>query len=136
MTGTYTERQHAFVDEIQNQGHIERVDDFIAEDFVNHSAPPGIPPTREGAEQIFRMIRSAFPDHDAKVVQLIGEGDLVATYKTFTGTHEGEFFGVAPTGRRATIHVMDFVRFRDGKITEHWGIFDVAGLMAQLQGEG
>ena len=78
------------------------------------------------------MIRRAFPDHDAQVIHVVGDGDLVATYKTFTGTHEGEFIGVPPTGRKATIRVMDFVRYSDRKIVEHWNVIDVFGLMAQL----
>ena len=57
---------------------------------------------------------------------------MVATYKTLTGTHRGDFFGTPPTGKRATIRIMDFVRYRDGKVAEHWGIVDVAGLMQQL----
>jgi len=59
--------------------------------------------------------------------------DLVATYKTLTGTHTGDFFGTPPTGRRATILVMDLVRYDGGRIAEHWGVIDMAGLMAQLQ---
>lgn len=71
--------------------------------------------------------------HDARVVHMIAEGDLVATYKTFTGTHTGDFFGTEPTGKRATVRVMDFVRYDEGRIAEHWGIVDLAGLMAQLE---
>jgi steroid delta-isomerase-like uncharacterized protein len=78
------------------------------------------------------MIRAAFPDHDAEVVHMVAEGDTVATYKTFTGTHEGEFMGVPPTGNEVTIRVMDFVRYSDGQIVEHWNIVDVAGLLQQL----
>ena len=63
---------------------------------------------------------------------MVAEGDLVATHKTFTGTHDGEFFGLPATGKRATIRVMDFVRYEDGKIAEHWNVVDMAGLMAQL----
>jgi steroid delta-isomerase-like uncharacterized protein len=78
------------------------------------------------------MIRAAFPDHDAAIVHIVAEDDLVATYKTFTGAHAGEFLGVPATGRRVTIRVMDFVRVQNGQITDHWNIVDVAGLMAQL----
>ena len=124
--------QRRFVDEVQAKGRLELVDDWLAEDAVDHTPPPGMPGNRETARQIFQMIRAAFPDHDAQIVHMISEGDLVATYKTFTGTHEGEFMGIPPTGRRATIRVMDFVRIREGKVAEHWNIVDVAGLMAQL----
>jgi steroid delta-isomerase-like uncharacterized protein len=130
------DRQREFVEDVQGRGNIDRVDEFIAEDFVNHTPPPGVPANRDGARAIFQAIRSAFPDHDAEVVHVLGDGDLVATYKTFTGTHEGDFFGLPPTGRRATIRVMDVVRYRDGKIAEHWNIVDTAGLIAQLTGEG
>jgi steroid delta-isomerase-like uncharacterized protein len=126
------ETQRALVETVQNRGEIERAGEFIADDFVNRTPFPGVPPTLEGAQQIFRMIRGAFPDHDAEVVHMVADGDLVATYKTFTGTHEGEFLGVPPTGRRATIRVMDFVRYSDGKVAEHWNIVDVFGLLAQL----
>ena len=54
----------------------------------------------------------------------------------FTGTHRGEFFGVPPTGKRASIRVMDFVRYQDGKVAEHWNVVDVAGLMQQLGAAG
>ncbi len=77
-------------------------------------------------------IRQGFPDHDAEVVHMISEGDLVATYKTLTGTNSGEFFGQPPTGKRATIRIMDFVRYENGVVAEHWGLVDLAGLQAQL----
>ena len=63
---------------------------------------------------------------------MVAERDLVATYKTFTGTNSGGFFGMPPTGKRAKIRVMDFVRYADGKIAEHWNIVDMAGLTRQL----
>jgi steroid delta-isomerase-like uncharacterized protein len=99
---------------------------------IDHSLPPGLPTGAEGVAAVLGMIREAFPDHDATVLQMVAEGDLVATHKTFTGTHLGAFFGVPPTGKRATIRVMDFVRYEHGRIAEHWNVVDVAGLMAQL----
>ena len=128
------ERHGRFIQQVQNDGDIAATDDYIAEDFVDHTPAPGLPPTRAGAKAIFSAIRAGFPDHDAVVEHMVAEGDLVATYKSFTGTHEGEFFGIPPTGKRATIRVMDFVRYRDGKIAEHWNVVDLAGLQAQLAG--
>jgi len=121
-----------FVEEVQSQGNIDLVGELIHEEMVNHTPFPGQPGDREGVRQTFVAIRAAFPDHDAEVIEMIAEGDTVATYKTFTGTHEGEFMGIPPTGRRVTIRVMDFVRYRDGKIAEHWNIVDQVGLMQQL----
>ena len=125
-------RQQAFVKTLQHDGELDRVGEFVLPGFVDHSLPPGLPEGEEGVRAILGLIRQAFPDHDANVLQMVAEGDLVATHKEFTGTHLGEFFGVPATGRRATIRVMDFVRYEDGRIAEHWNIVDVAGLMAQL----
>jgi steroid delta-isomerase-like uncharacterized protein len=131
--------QRRFVEEVQNRGDLDAIDSFLAPEVVDHTPPPGLPGDREGAKLTIGMIRSAFPDHDAVVEHMIAEEDLVATYKTFTGTHRAAFLGVPATGKRATIRVMDFVRFRDGKVSEHWNIVDVAGLLQQLgvtPGEG
>jgi steroid delta-isomerase-like uncharacterized protein len=121
-----------FVKDVQNDGRVERTPEYIAEDALDHSAPPGLPPGAAGAQIVFSAFRQAFPDHDAVVHEMISEGDLVATRKSFTGTHTGDFFKIPATGKRATINVIDFVRVRDGKIVEHWNIVDQLGLMQQL----
>jgi steroid delta-isomerase-like uncharacterized protein len=121
-----------FVDEVQSQGRLELVDDFISPDFVDRTPFPGADTSREGARQIFAMLRAAFPDHDAIVLDMIAEGDRVMTYKTFNGTHQGEFMGIPATGRPVSITVMDIVRYENGKIAEHWNVVDVAGLLQQL----
>jgi steroid delta-isomerase-like uncharacterized protein len=128
------ERQRLFVEVLQNQGEIDRVDEFVRPDFVNVTGRPGSPPGPDAVSSGLAAFRTAFADHDAEVVQMVAEGDLVATYKTFTGTHTGEFLGIPPTGKRATIRVMDMVRYRDGRIAEHWSVVDLAGLRAQLEG--
>jgi predicted ester cyclase len=74
----------------------------------------------------------AFPDLSAEVRHMVAEGDLVATYKTFTGTHAGEFMGIPATGRRATFDAFDLLRLRGGKVVDHWVVMDAAGLMRQL----
>lgn len=126
-------RQKILVETLQDRGEISRAGEFIDTEVLDHSAAPGMPPGIEGVKMIFEAIRQAFPDHDAKIIHQIAEGDLVATYKSLTGTHRGAFFGVAATGKRATIRIMDFVRYHNGKVSEHWGIVDVAGLMRELR---
>ena len=128
-------RQQGLVDTLQNKGELGRVAEFVNADIVDHSAMPGMPGGIAGVEAILGAIRAGFPDHDAQVIHMVAEGDMVATYKTFTGTHRGDFFGNAPTGKRVTIRVMDFVRYRDGKVAEHWNIVDFAGLMQQLSAQ-
>jgi len=89
-------------------------------------------PKDSAPNAVLGAIRAGFPDHDAEVIHMVSEGDLVATYKTFTGTQTGDFFGIPATGKKATIRVMDVVRYRDGLIVEHWNVVDFAGLQAQL----
>ena len=126
------ERQRLFVDVLQDRGELERVEEFVHPSFVDHSGMPELPDGPEGVRAVLGAIRAGFPDHDAEVIHMVAEDDLVATYKTFTGTHTGDFFGIPATGRRATIRVMDFVRYRDGLVVEHWNVVDLAGLQAQL----
>ena len=126
------ERQREFVRVLQNDGDLSRVEEFVHPDVVDHELQEGMPTGHEGVRAVLGAIREGFPDHDAQIVHIIEDGDRVATYKTLTGTNTGTLFGMPPTGKRATIRVMDFVRYRDGKVAEHWGVVDLAGLQAQL----
>ncbi len=121
-----------FVDEVQTEGNIVAIDDYLADNFVNHSVPPGLPPDREGVKQLFTMFRRAFPDFRAVIHDQVAESDKVVTRKTFLGTHEGEFLGIPPTGKEVTIELIDILRLADGKITDHWNVVDQLGLMRQL----
>ena len=56
----------------------------------------------------------------------------MTTYKTYYGTHQGEFLGVAPTGRKIQFETVDVMRVHNGKITEHWGVANLFSLMQQL----
>jgi predicted ester cyclase len=78
------------------------------------------------------MFYAAFPDIHFRVDDLLAEGDLVAARVTVTGTHQGEFMGIPATGRSVEVDVMDFVSYRDGKGTAHWGVSDMVSLLQQL----
>ena len=120
------------VDEAQRRGNLAVVDELLGEDFVDHSALPGLPPNRDGVRILFGALRAAFPDLDVDIHEQIGEGEKVVTRKTFTGTHRGEFMGAAPTGNRVTFEVIDILTVRDGKIREHRLQYDQLGLLKQL----
>jgi steroid delta-isomerase-like uncharacterized protein len=107
-------------------------DSFFAEDFVSHNNPPGFPPGVDGVKQFFSMFRDAFPDVTVVIDELVADGDRVAVATTFTGTHEGELMGIAPTGKRVSVTGMDMVRVAGGRIVEHRGLTDIVGLMRQL----
>ena len=108
------------------------VDDFFAPDFVSHNNPPGFPPGVDGVKRFFATFRDAFPDVSVQIDEIVADGDRVAVATTFTGTHEGDLMGVAPTGRRVSVTGIDIVRVADGRIAEHRGLTDIVGLMRQL----
>ncbi len=121
-----------FVDEVQSAGNIDLIDEVCSPEFVNHSAPPGIPPDCEGIKILTSMFREAFPDSYFTVEDMVAEGDKVVTRKTFHGTHEGEFIGIPPSGRAVSMGLIDIVRISDGKVVEHWSMGDSLGMMQQL----
>ena len=121
-----------FVDEVQSGGNIDLVDEICSPEFVNHSAPPGIPADREGIKIVAAMFRRAFPDSYFTVEDTVAEGDKVATRKTFHGTHEGEFMGIPPSGRSVSMGLIDIVHISDGRVVEHWSMGDTLDMMRQL----
>jgi predicted ester cyclase len=79
-----------------------------------------------------RMITDAFPDNHHAVEEMIAEGDTVVVRCTLTGTHEGEFMGIPPTGRRIEVTEIHVYRLREGKAVEHRVGRDDLGAMRQL----
>jgi steroid delta-isomerase-like uncharacterized protein len=121
-----------FVEEVQNDKDWAAFDELNDPDFVNLSAPPGMPADREGGKAFLGAFVSAFPDSRWTIDDMIAEGDRVATKKTFTGTHTGEFNGIPPTGNPVTLQYVDILRLRDGRIIEHWLSLDQLSFMQQL----
>ena len=121
-----------FVEEVQSQGNIDALDEICSPEFVNHSAPPGVPSNCEGVKQLTAMFRQAFPDSYFTVEDMMAEEDKVATRKTFHGSHQGEFMGIPPTGQQVSMGLIDIVRIADGRVVEHWAVGDNLGMMQQL----
>ena len=113
-------------------GDVDAVERYMTPDFVNHDPFPQTPGTREGFKETAAMIREAFPDWHSTLHLLIAEDDLVAEHFTAGGTHRGEIFGIAPTGNHVHMDGINIFRLRDGKISERWGVLDLASFMAQL----
>ncbi len=120
-----------FVEEVQCQHNLAALDELCSPDFVDHSGTTNLPGV-EGTRRFFTMMFAAFPDMHFTIRQQIAEGDKVLTYKTFHGTHLGTFMGIPATGRAVTIDVMDILTVTDGKITEHWTVSDMLGMLQQL----
>lgn len=120
-------------DELHNQGRIQEViQEWFAPDFLNHSAPPGLPPTREGLAIFSTEFRRVFPDYQVEIHDVIAEDDKVVTRKTFRGTHQAEWMGIPASGKGVSFGGIDIVRIADGKVVEHWAEFDMLTLLQQI----
>lgn len=119
--------------DLLNAGDVDGFGDALADDFVEHEELPGLAPTKEGVRAFFRMYLSAFPDLRMDPQDVLPSGDKVVARVRATGTHEGEFMGMPPTGRSVDVQLIDIIRFRDdGLAVEHWGVFDAMTMMQQL----
>ena len=117
-----------FVTEVWNEGNLALADELVHQDY-------DIPEIGRGPEAVKRVVtvfRTAFPDMDWSIENLIAEGDWVAVRLLLHGTHRGEFRGIAPTGRRVTMQEMVFWRIVDGRLHTIWVQADTLGLRVQL----
>jgi steroid delta-isomerase-like uncharacterized protein len=120
-------------DEIISGRNLEAIDALLADDFVEHEElPPGMPSGKEAPKVMGAMMRAAFPDFRATVEEMLEDGDKVIARVRFSGTHQGEFMGIPPTGNRFDVPVIDIIEFRGGRAIAHWGVMDMGRMMQQL----
>lgn len=122
-----------YIQQIFNEGHLEKLDDYLASSYVYIDAPPGTPPGADGVRHAVTMFRAAFPDLEITIDEIISEGDVVATSSTLRGTHRGEIFGIPGTGKSVAVGSLTMVRIVDGKLVESRVKNDTAALMSQLR---
>src|SRR5262249_39446424 len=91
---------------------------------------------RDGFRDYMRTVRRAFPDFHNQVEEIIAEGDRVVARLTYTGTHQGELFGVAATGRKVSYAGVAIFRIAGAAIAEGWVLGDLHGLIQQLAPDG
>ncbi|MEZ5293187.1 MAG: ester cyclase [Vicinamibacterales bacterium] len=116
-----------------NAGDIDGFGRLLADDFAEREPLPGFPPTRAGVIGYFKMLVAAFPDMRMTPDDVIVSGDKAVARVRVTGTHQGEFMGMPPSGRRVEAQLIDIIRFGDdGRAREHWGVVDQLTMMQQL----
>jgi len=117
---------------IYNSNNLDALSEVLAPDFKPNTLMAGVPSTLDGYKQLHLGTVAAYPDFHVAVEDLFAEGDKVVMRFTITGTHEGDFLGVPPTGRRINVPGISIFRIADGKIAEHWGEEDALGWMQQI----
>jgi steroid delta-isomerase-like uncharacterized protein len=122
-----------FLEDVYGKGDMDAAYEIVAEDHVFH-VPAGTDyeSGRDGVQRRVAMFRAALPDLSFRIGETFASQDLVAMSWTFSGTHQGPFMGVGPTGKRVAINGLSMARVRDGKIVETWGYWDTGQLYKQL----
>lgn len=115
-----------------NEGNLDALTEVFAPGVVDHDPAPDQGPGPEGFQKFFSGMAAAFPDAHIEPETLVADDDNVAIAYTLTGTHDGVFQGVEPTGKRIEIRGVQIARFEDGLIVERWGSSDELGMLRQL----
>jgi len=115
-----------------DRGDIDGAAAFLAPELVVHMAGAPGPLDRATFLQFGRMWHTAFPDEQTTFEDQLAEGDKVVSRMTATATHQAEFQGIAPTGKRIRVTGIWMDRIVAGKIVEHWVVVDQLGVLQQL----
>jgi steroid delta-isomerase-like uncharacterized protein len=123
-------REHAEV--LFNQHRVDRTDETVAPDYLDHAPVPGQEPGLAGAKKKWAMYLAAIPDLRVAIEEMVAEGDKVAVQWTGHGTHRAELFGIPPTNKPVRLNGISIYRVADGKIAEQQEQWDRLGLLQQL----
>ncbi len=120
--------------EVIEQGSEAALNELVATNVVNHATPAGAPNGPESFSFfLFNILRKGISDIKVDILDQIAEGDKVTTRKTIHGTHTGNFMGIPATGKKLAIQVIDIIRLSDGQYAEHWGMSNMADVVAELR---
>ncbi len=120
------------VEEVYNDNNLDVLYELVAQDMANHSAVPEHQHGIEGFKHVNRWVRAGFSDAHYEIEDMIAEGDMVACRITVSGTHDGDFQGTPPTGKRFSVDHVHWHRLADGKLVERWAVRDDLGAAQQL----
>jgi steroid delta-isomerase-like uncharacterized protein len=110
----------------------ETIDELVEPDAQIRTPLPIEATGQQLLKEVFGRLHRAFPDLRVTVEDAIAEGDKVVSRNSVTGTHQGEYMGIPPTGKSVTYNEIFIARFVDGRIAETWGVVDVLSQMRQL----
>src|SRR5215207_1594217 len=122
----------AYVEMVWYRKQLDRAEEVVASDFIDHAPLPGQAPGLEGAKRKWAMYLTAIPDLRVTIEDLVAEGDKVAVRRSYEGTHQGELLGIPATGKQLQVGSISIFRLVDGKIAENWEQLDRLALLQQL----
>jgi predicted ester cyclase len=112
----------------KDKRNLDLFDEFMAPDYFDHTNKVD----REGLKLLFKIAFTGFPDWHETIEDIIAEGDKVWIRLTYTGTHTGEFMGLAPTGTKVTHEGVDIYRIADGQLVEYWSVSNQLEFMKSM----
>ncbi len=122
--------------EVIEQGNLVSFKELVADTCINHTAAAGASSGPDGMIYfLLEVLRKGFPDLKVEIHDQIAEGDKVTTRKTIHATHSGDFMGVAATGKKVKIEIIDIIRLNEGKYADHWGMSNLHSLVSELSGQ-
>ena len=131
--GKNADGSRRIIEEIFGAGNYDLAHELIGADAIGHDPAQPAPITGPGGViESARGYREAFPDLTLTADHVIADGDYIATRWTAKGTHKGDLFGIAPTGKQTTVTGITIDRWVGGKVTESWTNWDTLGLLQQL----
>ena len=108
------------------------IDELVQADATIRTPLPLQVSGAQALKEVFLRLHGAYPDLHVAIQDLIAEGDKVVSRNLVTGTHKGEYMGIAPTGKAVTYDEIFIFRFVNGRIAETWGVVDVLAQLRQL----
>jgi len=120
-------------------GDLQTFAALFANDYVNHQVSAAAPSAagvsaKQATVAFFGRRIEALAGLKVSIEASLAQGDLCAASFVYEGVHQAVYYGVAPTGRKLRFTSCDIFKVADGKIAEHWGMGDIAGVLAQLKG--
>jgi predicted ester cyclase len=131
MNDTNEELFRILIEDGFSKGDVSVFDKYASPNFIEHQHAIN-PRDIEGVKKTINNLHDSFPDYSLIIEDLVSDGDRVWGRLTSRGTHKKQFGPMPPTNKKYEITVIDIMRFKEGKLIEHWGVADGLALMEQL----
>ncbi len=121
--------------QVFKSGDVNELDKYFNRDVVNHTPDHNVPSEKKGIDYFKEQLSfyfSAFSNMSVDIKEIFVEGDKGFSYVTITGKHTGDLLGTPPTNREIKVDLCELFRFKNGKISEYWGVFDNLAFLMQL----
>ena len=113
-------------------GNVDEFDKYMTVNSVDHNAMSGQKPGLAGMKEMAKMLKAGYPDEKSTIEDMRVDGDNLIVRFHMTGTNSGPMMGMPATGKKINIMGIDWLKWENGKFTEHWGAMEEMKMMTQL----